>query len=176
MAIMKFSRYQRLLTLFLFPLVLFFLLEAPVAGQEKPAEEARTTNVKWTTKGDVITINYDLTGASENKYAITVIMKKESDPSFSATPLTVEGDVGEGVLAGTKKALQWYYRRDYPQGFQGEGYFFEIQVKPVHQQSTWLYYVLGGVAVTGGIIALVISKGQSNPFISTELPMPPARP
>jgi hypothetical protein len=176
MAIMKFSRHQRLFALCLFPLMLFFLLEAPVVGQEKSAEEARATNVKWTTKGDVISVNYDLTGSLENKYTITVMMKKESDPSFSATPLTVEGDVGEGVLAGTNKELQWYYRRDYPQGFQGEGYFFEILVKPVHQQNMLLYYILGGVAVTGGIVALVISKGQSNPVISTALPMPPPRP
>ena len=176
MTIMKFSRCQRSLTLCLFPLVLFFLLEAPAVGQEKAAQEATTTNVKWTTKGDVITVNYDLTGAAETKYEITIAMKKDSDPAFNAVPLTVEGDVGEGVLAGTKKEIQWYYRRDYPQGFQGEGYYFEIHVKTLKQQSTWLYYVIGGAAVTGGILALVLSKGQSNPVISNELPMPPARP
>ena len=176
MTIMKLSRYQRFVTLCMLPLVLFFLLEAPVVGQDKSSEEAHTTNVKWTTKGDVITVNYDLSGAADNKYEITVAMKKESDPSFNAIPRTVEGDVGEGVLAGTKKELQWYYRRDYPQGFQGEGYYFEIRVKPAHQQSTWLYYVIGGVAVTGGLVVLFASKNQSNPVISTELPMPPPRP
>jgi len=176
MTIMKLSRYQRTLTLCLFPLVLFFLLEAPVVGQDKAAQEPQATNVKWTTKGDVITIDYDLPGAKENKYEITVMMKKDGDPSFNATPLTVEGDIGEGVLAGEKREIQWYYRRDYPQGLQGEGYFFEIRVKALKQQNTWLYYVIGGAAVTGGLVALLLSKGQSNPVISNELPMPPPRP
>jgi hypothetical protein len=177
MILTAFLRYRRSIALFMLPFVSILVLHIPATAQEPAAaDETRGTNIKWTTKGDIIVVNYDLSGSPESKVAVSVVMKKEGDPAFSAVPLTVEGDVGEGFFAGTNKEIRWYYRRDYPQGFQGEGYYFEIHVQDVGQPTTWLYYVIGGAALTGGIIALLVSKNQNTVTPAVELPLPPDRP
>jgi len=160
----------------LIPLFCWFALNVPATGQDKVRDEQRISNVRWTTKDEVIVINYDLNGSTEDQYTVDITMKRENDPSFSAVPHTVEGDVGEGFFAGTNREIQWYYRRDFPQGFQGEGYFFEIHVRTISHQSTWLYYALGAAAVTGGVIAILVTRGQDHTPPTLELPTPPARP
>ena len=173
-------RYRHPIILGVFPFLFFLLIDgAALAGSRRPVvgdEESRGTNVRWTTKGDVIVINYDLAGGADAKYKVQVIMKKENDPSFSIAPVTLEGNVGENVTAGTNREIRWYYRQDYPQGFQGEGYFFEIQVQELKGQSTWVYYMVGAAAVTGGVVALLLSRNQNSTPPQVELPMPPDRP
>ncbi len=177
MILTKLLRYRRTVVLFLLPFVGLLVIHVPAEGQDQQsAGGTRATNVKWTTRGDLIIVNYDCAVSPDTKVAVGVVMKKENDSTFTATPETVEGDVGEGYFGGTNREIRWYYRRDYPQGFQGEGYFFEIQVQTVGTPMTWLYYVIGGAAVTGGIIALLVSKNQNTVTPSVELPLPPDRP
>jgi hypothetical protein len=102
-------------------------------------------------------------------------MKRDNDPSFEAEPITVEGDIGEGYFSGTNREIRWYYRRDYPAGFEGEGYYFEIHVKQLGKQSKWLYYTVGAAAVVGGVVAFLVSKNQDE-LPPGGIPLPPGRP
>ncbi|MBI1806230.1 MAG: hypothetical protein HYR76_04155 [Ignavibacteria bacterium] len=170
------SRYRRRIILGILPALLCILVKTPVIGQAQSNEDNRTSNVRWTTKDEVIIINYDLTGSPDNKYEVNVLMKREKDDSFAANPHTVEGDIGEGVTAGTGKEIHWSYRRDYPQGFQGEGYYFEIHVKIINQQSKLIYYLAGAAALTGGLVALIVTSKQDHTTPTLELPTPPGRP
>jgi hypothetical protein len=169
-------RIQRPIIIGLLPFFCCFLLDLPAVAQEKIKDEQRISNIRWTTKDEVIVINYDLKGSPDDKYVVDIKMKKDNDASFAIVPITISGDVGEGPYAGTNREIQWYYRRDYPQGFQGEGYYFEIHVRTISHQDMMLYYILGGAALAGGIIAIAVTRGQNTTPPTLELPTPPARP
>lgn len=177
MTILTLSRYQRPIILGLLPLLCSMLIWTPVFADNGATEDPKSSNVKWTTKNDVIIINYDLIGNIDEKYLVTIHMKKENDETFVADPTTAEGDIGEGFFAGNNREIRWYYRRDYPQGFAGKGYYFEIQVKSIGGSSNILYYIAGGAAVIGGLVALIASKNSDGgPPPVVELPLPPVRP
>lgn len=176
MIIQKFSKITKPLIIGLAPLLLILLIRVEAFAQTQSSEEPQGTNVQWSIKNDAIIITYDLIGDPDAKYDVRIIMKRENDPSFNATPVTAEGEMGEGYFAGTNKTIRWYFRRDYPQGFQGEGYYFEVRVRNISPKSNWLYYAIGGVAVAAGVIALIVSNSQSEKNGAVELPLPPTRP
>jgi hypothetical protein len=176
MTLQTISRYERPVSLGLLPFLLMLLLWTPLPAQDE-FSEGHTSNVKWSTRGDIIVINYDLTGAPESKFEVSLVMRRENDTSFAVVPRTIEGDVGGGIAAGTDREAQWYYRRDYPLGFSGKGYYFEVQVKKIEQHSNLIYYIAGAAAVVGGIVAIIASKNQpSGPPPPGDLPYPPVRP
>ncbi len=147
-----------------------------VAGDQPPDdEEVQGTNIRWTVRDDVIIINYDLLESMDTKYRVDVIMKREGDEAFAAIPLTVEGDIGEGFFAGKNREIRWYYRRDYPSGFQGAGYFFEFRIEKTGEDNTMLYYALGAAAIAGGILAFIVGGSQEDPPV-VGIPEPPPRP
>ncbi len=158
------------------PILFCFITNVKSLAQEKSGEETRITNLKWTFKEEVIIINYDLIGTLEKNYEVIVTMKRRGDPSFSVVPTTVEGDIGIGNFAGTNREIQWYYRIDYPNGFKGDGYYFEIDAKPVKEGSNLIYYIAGGAVAIGGLVVLLTSKSKSSGTQSIELPYPPGRP
>jgi len=176
MTLKIFIRFQKPIALVLLPFLIMMLFECQSIAQDKLSDDHYSTNVRWTIKSDLIFITYDLIGSSDLKYIVSAVMKKDNDATFNAVPLTVEGDIGEGTLAGKDRQIRWYYRRDFPIGFQGQGYYFEISVKPVEQTQTWLYYTIGAAAVTGGLIALLAGKNQNSTRPIPELPLPPGRP
>ena len=177
MTILTFAKYERPLIIGLFPFLLMLLLQLPIFAQEKVPEEGHASNIKWTTRGDIIVINYDLSGGEDSKFEVTFTMKKDNDTSFAVVPRTIDGDIGGGIAIGSNHEAQWYYRRDYPLGFSGKGYYFEVQVKKMEFHSNLIYYIAGGVALAGGIIAIIASKNQpSGPPPPGDLPYPPVRP
>ena len=167
-------RYQRPIVCAMLPLLALMLLQTP-AQAARQDDQPQGTNIKWTVKDDIIVINYDLKTDPDLKFRVDVIMKRESDATFAATPLTVEGDIGEGYFAGTNREIRWYYRRDYPQGFEGEGYYFEFKVQEIGKESKWLYYAIGAAAVAGGVVAFLVSKNQDE-LPAGGIPLPPGRP
>ena len=175
MIINKLFRYHRQIILGTLPLLFCLLLDLPVFARGT-SDEVRGTNVKWAIKNEVITVNYDLLAPSDSKYDVSILMKRENDPSFIATPVTMEGDVAEGFFAGPNREIRWYFRRDYPQGFTGEGYYFEIHVTLIAQHSSWIYYAVGAGAVTAGLVLLLAGKSQGKQSGINELPLPPGRP
>lgn len=177
MILMKLLRRRRAITLCVLPLLLGQLLAAPgLAGEADRDGGEHGTNVQWRIKDDVITINYDLAGSSDETYVVTAVMKRENDSSFSAIPRTADGDIGEGHFAGKGREITWYYRRDYPQGLQGEGYYFEIQVQTVRRQDNLIYYIAGAAALTGGLVVFLIARDQNHTPPIPGLPTPPGRP
>lgn len=173
----KLTQYQRPVSFILLPVLCMLLFRQPAHGQGDASDNLATKNVKWSLKDDLITINYDLTGSPSDKYAISIVMKKDNDRSVAIVPKSVEGDVGDGYFAGTDREIRWYFRNEYPQGFSAEGYYFEIHVQVVGRESNWMYYALGAAALAGGVVALIVGKGGGDtPPSSVELPMPPGRP
>jgi len=177
MRIEYFSRHLRPMTIVILPFLCLFLFYLPASARRKKDEEPKVTNIRWVMKSDMIVVNYDLVGSADAKYEVDIAMKNEKDAAFSVVPASVDGDVGQGSFAGPNREIRWYYRHDYPKGFEGIGYYIEIHVKTISDQSNLLYYIIGAAAVTGGVIALVVGKGQNSGGGGvTYLPMPPGRP
>lgn len=171
-----FEKLRRPVAALLLPLFLLLIAPPPAsAGDPPPDEEVQGTNVRWVVRDDVIIINYDLLESTDIKYRVDVIMKREGDEAFAAIPLTVEGDIGEGFFAGKNREIRWYFRRDYPSGFQGAGYYFEFRIEKVGEDNTMLYYALGAAAIAGGVIAFIVGRSQETPPV-VGIPGPPARP
>jgi hypothetical protein len=173
--IASFDKLRKPVIFGILPFLLCLVIDIPAVAGEPPDEEVQGTNIRWTVSDDVIIINYDLLESVDIRYRVDVLMKREGDEAFAAVPLTVEGDIGEGFFAGKNREIRWYYRRDYPSGFQGAGYFFEFRIEKVGEDNTVLYYALGAAAIAGGVIAFIVGRSQEDPPV-VGIPDPPARP
>jgi hypothetical protein len=169
----KISKIKNFIIIFLLP-IYALTIYSECLGQEIK-DEIHAENIKWNLKNETILVTYDLSGSSDQEFKLDITMRRESDPEFRITPTTVEGDIGKGFFSGTNKEIRWYYRRDFPQGLQGDDYYFEFKVSKLAKQNNLLYYIAGGVAVTAGIVALLAGKNPSAPP-PHELPFPPMRP
>src|SRR5881394_118889 len=103
MTILSFTRFERSITLGLLPLLLLLFLHVPAFAGDSSGPEGETSNVTWTTRGDLIIINYDLEGEPDSRFAVVITMKNENDSAFAIIPRTIEGHVGEGVIAGAQR-------------------------------------------------------------------------
>lgn len=140
-------------------------------------EPMRIENIDWKVEGDVVLITYDLIASSEELYRVDLVLKNEKDASFRYVPEQTSGAIGEGEFGGVRRVIRWEYRKDVPEGFSGDGYYFEITVESIHGMSPWVY-VAGGVAVVGGAAILLLGKsgGTLPPKNGKQLPDPPVRP
>jgi len=149
-------------------LLLLFLLFINAAAGER-SEEIRLENIKPTWEDDVVVIAYDLIAPVDQKYEVRLVMRRESDRAFKFIPKTVRGDIGKGKFAGKGREIRWAYQQDAPKGFQGNDYYFVIEVKKAGSK-IWLYGSLGAAALGGAVYAIIDSIDPK------ELPGPPARP
>jgi len=161
-------KYRHVIILGLLPFLCIMLMKTPAyAGRDSDNREISTARVKWVVKNDIIIIKYDLKTDPGKKIKVDILMKNETDTTFTAELSTVHGAIGEGYYLGDSHEVRWQYRRDYPNGFAGEGYFFEVRVQEAEKESPWIYYALGAAAIAGGVVALIISNGQEAPAASS---------
>jgi hypothetical protein len=160
--ITTFDKLKKPVIFGILPILLCLLTNvSAVAGSvDTIQDEVQGTNIRWEVKDEVIIITYDLLEANDIKYRVNVIMKREGEEAFAAVPLTMEGDVGEGFFAGRNREIRWYYRRDYPSGFQGAGYYFELRVEKIGEDNSTLYYLLGAGAIAGGVLAFAARRSR----------------
>lgn len=162
-----------------FPFLVLYLLDVPAFAQEKPGEKGRVENARWQVAGDVVIITYDLVADANLAYEVNVTLTRESNKNFRLAPRTVTGAVGKGKFAGMKMEIRWEYKRDIPEGLEGEDYAFEFSINVIREEggSNLLYY-LGGVGLAGVAAAAVLlggSKQAASPTsTSTGLPSPPS--
>ena len=163
-----FLKYKHVIIVGLLPFLCIMLLKtAALAGRDSDGREISTTSVKWVVKNDLIIIKYNLKTDPNMKIKVDILMKNERDTSFTAELVTAEGAIGEGYYNGNSHEVRWLYRRDYPNGFVGEGYFFEVRVQETEKENHWIYYALGAAAIAGSVVALIITNGQEASASST---------
>ncbi len=176
MSITKIVSFQRAITSFLFIPLMMMFVNAPVFGRTYTGDEIVVNVVDVRVQSDTIVIIYNLVGSSDETYEVAVTMLREKEPSFKVVPRTVSGDIGEGKFAGNSREIRWNYKKDFPRGLEGEGFYFELSVNKVGGGSPWLYIVLGAAAAGGGAAFLLGKKGEATQTVTNELPTPPARP
>jgi hypothetical protein len=163
----------------LLPFLVLFLLDAPAFAQERPEEKGRIENARWQVAGDVVIITYDLVADANFAYDVNVTLTRESNKSFRMAPRTVTGAIGKGKFAGVRMEIRWEYKKDVPQGLEGEDYVFEFAVNVIREEGgSNLWYYIGGLGLAGAAAAAVLLGGSktSTPdgSTSTGLPAPPS--
>jgi hypothetical protein len=163
----------------LIPLMLLLLdvpLEAMPVFQEKPT--VRNVNLEF--EQEIAIITYDLIAKSGETYEVVASLIKEGDPKFRIPLKSTTGDIGEGKFAGNGRRIQWEFKKDLPKDFiGGPEYSVEIIARWVEEGGggSWVYYVLGGALVAGGVVFLTRPKTSEPSTATTPLPStPPGRP
>jgi len=164
------------------PLLIFLLWipsEAKPAIQKQPYVR-NPIHLEINQESAIIT--YDLVGDPSGTYEIVATLVKEGDPNFHILLKSATGDIGKGKFAGNGRRIQWDYKKDLPKDFTGgPEYSVEISVRQVEEESgggSWVYYVLGGAVIAGGVVYLARPKPSSEATTPTStLPSsPPGRP
>lgn len=91
----------------------------------------RATGVRSEVSGNTITVFYDLVGATSPTATFTVTLQASLDggQTFTVRPVSVTGDVGPNVRAGTGKRIVWDATKDV-QILQLNRFSFSVVVAP----------------------------------------------
>ncbi len=137
------------------------------------------SNVHFEVINNQIKIYYNLTAQPDDKFDISVLLKRLNDKSFSYEPENLIGDIGAEKVQGKNKTIIWKVSDEEMNMFEGEDFYFEVYAEKNEPSGgiPWYYYV-GTAAVGGAAAVLLLGKGSdsksSNP--ATSFPTPPGRP
>ncbi len=180
MIIREIYRRRRGIIALVFLPLMCFLLEVPLNAKPVFQEKPRVENVNLEIRQDIAIITYDLISPNTETYEVSAALVKEGDFSFRIPVRSATGDIGKGKFGGTKRQIQWEWRKDLPKDFSGGSeYSVEVSATRVEEGGgSWLYYVLGGALVAGGVVLLTGGKKSAETAIATTpLPAtPPGRP
>jgi hypothetical protein len=158
--------------------VLMVQLAAPAFAEDAVA----VTNVRFEVRGELIYVYYDLAGDGQKAHRVSLYLRRDSEPSFVYRPLNVTGEIGTIVFPASGKRITWEFTKDFPEGLQGEDFYFEVEAEAPGGTGgiSPLVFIGGGIAVIGGIVAIVLSGGGTDnpppPPTDTGFPPPPGRP
>lgn len=144
-----------------------------VEVSDKPVVE----NIKYNIEGDTIKATYDLIAPDAEKgFEISVIVMLSRDTLFSYTPTSIFGDIGKGINPGRGKKIIWEYKTDIDDPIAIDEIQFIITVQKYMERSTsgFLYYMLGGILFTGGVVTYFIIQNDKKEQVG--FPHPPGRP
>lgn len=159
-----------------FVLIALIILEGIPISLALAADEIRVENVRYEVVGMKAVIYYDLVGAVDKEYKVSVTLKRRGDVSFSYIPNFITGDVGKGNFLGKGRQVNWDFSREFPLGLEYEDYFFVVDADIVSGGISAVVW-LGGAALVGGAVAyLLLKKEEAAPPIDTGFPNPPGRP
>src|SRR3990172_9719774 len=132
-------------------LIVLLFVPSVAASSVRFAENVKVLNVRFEIVGTKIVVRYDLQGEADKDYTIKVILKRERSQSFTHIPKSVVGEVGEGRFAGQNRQITWDFLKEFPQGLEGDDYYFVIEVEIVSAGMSPLWYIGGGVGIVGGV-------------------------
>ncbi|HUI11705.1 MAG TPA: hypothetical protein VL221_15335 [Bacteroidota bacterium] len=176
LSIQALSRHRRSIAVLLAILLATLVADLPAHAGSGADSPIRISNQGVHIEGEIVVITYDIEAPEGTPCAVTVELRKESDPSFSLSPKSLTGDFGELKSAGAGRTIRWEYLKDFPAGFRGEDYYFRIEaVRP--GGFPWFWVGLGTAAAVGATVVLFSGKATSagTPAGPQQLPMPPAR-
>lgn len=172
-------------------LILVFSLSYSIPLLAQISEDSIIVRVDPLNKENKIVIHYDLNAPKDKEYIVTLYLKRAGDETFSYKPRVITGDVGKGYYAGKDRKIVWDITREFALGLAEKDYYFYIEAELVKSEiakvekepeavesgSNLLYWIGGGVAVVGGVVAAILisgSKGSSS--VQEKFPDPPSFP
>jgi hypothetical protein len=162
-------------------LTALMLLQAVPALARGSSDDPKVENVRVQPAGKIVYIYYDLIGPPQQVYTVSVSLRSRRDSSYQYTPMNISGDIGSNVFSGMDWRVAWDASKEFPKGLKWEDYYFVVNARVYADQlpsggiSTELL-VAGGVAVVGGVVALILlNKKDVTPPLQG-FPPPPGRP
>jgi hypothetical protein len=159
-------------------LIVSMLMPSVAPSSVRSVENVKVLNVRFEIVGTKIVVRYDLEGEANKDYTVKIILRREHNQSFLHIPKSVAGEIGEGRFAGQNRQVTWDVLKEFPQGLEGDDYYFVIEVEIVSSGISPLWYIGGGVGIVGGVVGYLLSKGGSEAVTPTSdvFPKPIGRP
>ena len=142
-------------------------------------DQVAVRNVRYEITGELVRIYYDLVGPLDKVHRVALFLRREGDSTFVYRPVYLTGDVGSIVFPGEKRRITWDFLKDFPEGAKGDDYYFTVEAEMVETPGiNPLYWIGGGAAVVGGVLAIVLLSKDKTPPVPPEpgFPQPPGRP
>ncbi|MBF8295692.1 MAG: hypothetical protein HW389_2237 [Bacteroidetes bacterium] len=156
-------------------LVSLLLMEPLTPALARSGEDIAVVNVRFQVSGNKIVVSYDLTGPSDRDYSIKLILRRKQVPSYEYAPKALAGDYGVGKFGGSGRQITWEILREYPNGLEGDDFYFHIEATLSSSGSNLLYYLGGGAAAVGAVVYFVVGK-KSAVVSEGNFPQPAGRP
>lgn len=139
-------------------LVMMFLVSSSFAVF---SQEPAVQNVRFIQRADSkVEVTYDLIGNPAQKYAVRLsLVKSGSRAAFPISKESLSGSVGEAVSPGRGLRILWNLPKDYPRGLDGEGFVFIVEVYEMKRGGSAAPWLIGGLGVGGGVVALLLLSG-----------------
>lgn len=157
-----------------FLMVLLFMQGVPLSSAFA-REDNPVQNVRFEISGTKILILYDLQGPASEGYIVKVTLRRTSNTTFAYIPKVVLGDIGEGKPGGNNKQIVWEILREFPQGLEGDDFYFVVTADVVSSGSNAWLWIGGGAALVGGA-AYFLLKGKEQTGDTGGFPQPIGRP
>jgi hypothetical protein len=90
-------------------------------------------NVHFRIIDERLEVFYDLPVNHDSIY-VKIVFRKKSAPKFRYIPQFVSGDIGIGTYSGANQKIVWYYKKEPPSVYTGDGFYFEIKVKRISEK------------------------------------------
>lgn len=155
------------------------ILNASVVYAKAGHSKSVVTDVGFTITGLRVVIHYNLIGKPDAKYNVSLLLLKRSDPAFRYSPRELTGDIGLGEYAGTGRQIVWNMKNEFPQGLQGNDFYFVVNAKEVpvtHSSTSLLTWIGTGAAIVAAAVTYVIVAQNRGPGAPPSYPSPPGRP
>jgi len=125
------------------------------------SQQLEVKNVRFTSDGKIITINYDLDGMGNKKYKTSLKLSDDGGKTFTIQPKTLDGDIGKNIYPGKNKEITWNFTKDFPNGLEGENYIFAVDAEL--QKRSLLPYFAIGVPIIGGAVYYLTKGKEKDP-------------
>jgi len=130
-------------------------LQVTVATEALAQDEVKVQNVRFDIEGTRIVVRFDLQGPLDREYNVKMLLRREGNPSFVHVPRSVLGDLGEGKFAGLSRQITWDILKEFPDGLEGDDFYFVVDVELIKPTSKLIWWIGGGAAVVGGAFLLL---------------------
>ncbi|MFH0991059.1 MAG: hypothetical protein V1799_13705 [bacterium] len=152
------------------------LFESLMITKGWAGEDIVVKNIRFEFTGNKVLIHYDVIGPAGQQYNIKVLLKRRKNPRFEFVPKAISGDVGEGRSGGYGKQIVWEIERDFPNGLDGDDFYFRIEAEVITAGSSLLYYLGGGAVVVGTAAYFLLMKKTDSGVSEGTFPKPIGRP
>jgi hypothetical protein len=175
-----FAVFLRMKVLHLFLALLIVAEGVPLASAVGQTTGSSIDNVHFEVTEDIVRVYYDLNAPADQVHAVRIMLYRETEPAFKYSPVNLTGDVGTIVFSGVRRCIIWEFTKEFPEGLNGNDYYFVVEAEGAQKESSNLWWWVGGGAVAvGGVVALLLlspKKIDPPPPVPNEFPTPPGRP
>lgn len=176
------------------PVTIFLALLVSFTANRVWAQENLISNVVFNVDSQKVSVYYDLSGLSDQKYRVTAKFRSKVDTLSEYSVNSYEGMLGANISSGYNNSFTWNYQDDISFVPNTTDYEFLFVAEPIATTtnqpfdrtqkkdeskssggSTWYYYVGGAVVVVVALV-LTVFRPADEEAEEDAIPNPPKRP